>query len=65
MGFALRFRADASDAGLEQACATLAATRPTAVNLAWALNEMKRALKPLRESKRARGGICEGGADGR
>ena len=51
-GVCLALRADASDAGLEQACATLAATRPTAVNLAWALNEMKRALKPLRESKR-------------
>ena len=51
-GVCLALRADASDAGLERACATLAATRPTAVNLAWALNEMKRALKPLRVSQR-------------
>ena len=36
-----------SDGGLEQACATLAATRPTAINLRWALEEMRRALQPL------------------
>ena len=31
-GVALALKADASDAGLESACANLAATRPTAVN---------------------------------
>ncbi|MGO9172718.1 MAG: S-methyl-5-thioribose-1-phosphate isomerase [Rhodomicrobium sp.] len=46
-GVCLALRADASDSGLERACATLAATRPTAVNLNWALNEMKKALKPV------------------
>ncbi len=46
-GVCLGLRADASDAGLERACATLAATRPTAVNLNWALGEMKKALKPV------------------
>jgi len=39
-GIALALRADASDDALERACAMLAATRPTAVNLKWALDEM-------------------------
>jgi len=46
-GVALAMRADASDAALDQACQMLVATRPTAVNLKWALDEMKRALGPL------------------
>src|SRR5579863_3999700 len=29
---------------LDEACATLAATRPTAINLAWALGEMRAAI---------------------
>ena len=36
-GVALAMRDDASDADLRRACATLPATRPTAVNLRWAL----------------------------
>src|ERR1700757_4003226 len=36
-GVALAMRADASDAALEAACGTLLATRPTAVNLRWAI----------------------------
>ncbi len=39
-GVVLALRADASDEALEQACAMLAATRPSAVNLKWALDEM-------------------------
>jgi methylthioribose-1-phosphate isomerase len=39
-GLAFALRADASDASLEQAYATLLATRPTAVNLRWALDEV-------------------------
>jgi len=39
-GVALALRMDASDEALERACAMLAATRPTAVNLKWALDEM-------------------------
>src|ERR1051325_3729191 len=38
-GVALALRADASDEALERACALLAATRPTAVNLKWDLEE--------------------------
>jgi methylthioribose-1-phosphate isomerase len=39
-GIALALHADASDEALEQAYATLLATRPTAINLKWALDEM-------------------------
>jgi methylthioribose-1-phosphate isomerase len=44
-GVALALRADASDEALERACAMLAATRPTAVNLKWALEEMVAAVR--------------------
>jgi methylthioribose-1-phosphate isomerase len=44
-GLALELRVDASDAALEQACATLLATRPTAVNLRWALDEVVAAVR--------------------
>jgi methylthioribose-1-phosphate isomerase len=44
-GVALALRADASDEALERACATLLATRPTAVNLKWALDEMVAAVR--------------------
>jgi methylthioribose-1-phosphate isomerase len=43
-GLCLALRGDASDATLERACRILLATRPTAVNLGWALGEMRRAL---------------------
>src|ERR1700741_2627426 len=46
-GVALAMRADASDAALQAACRTLLATRPTAVNLRWALAEMRQLLLPL------------------
>jgi methylthioribose-1-phosphate isomerase len=39
-GVCLALRADASDEALERAFATLMATRPTAINLKWALEEM-------------------------
>src|SRR5499427_3029449 len=44
-GVALALRADASDEALERACATLLATRPTAINLRWALDEMVAAVR--------------------
>ena len=46
-GMALAMRGDASDAALDQAYATLIATRPTAINLKWALDEMRSMLRPL------------------
>jgi len=39
-GVCLALREDASDEGLERACKRLIATRPTAINLKWALDEM-------------------------
>ena len=46
-GVALAMRADASDAALDQAYDMLIVTRPTAINLKWALDEMRAALHPL------------------
>lgn len=51
-GMALAMRSDASDAALERAGKMLAATRPTAINLSWAVDEMQRALAPLAASAR-------------
>src|ERR1700733_1888091 len=51
-GVALAMRADGSDAALDHACRTLMATRPTAINLKWALDEMRLALRPLPSSQR-------------
>src|SRR5216683_6530514 len=44
-GVALALRADASDEAMDRAYATLLATRPTAINLKWALDEMMAALR--------------------
>jgi methylthioribose-1-phosphate isomerase len=44
-GMALALRQDASDATLERAYALLIATRPTAINLKWALDEMMAAVR--------------------
>jgi methylthioribose-1-phosphate isomerase len=52
-GIALAMRADPSDPALDQACRMLLATRPTAVNLKWALDEMRRAVRPLPPAARA------------
>src|SRR5712664_904664 len=49
-GMALAMRADASDTGLDQACKTLLATQPTAINLKWALDEMRSLPPPQRAS---------------
>jgi len=52
-GVALALREDPSDAGLERACETLLATRPTAVNLRWALAAQRECAQPLAERERA------------
>ena len=52
-GMALAMRADASDAALDAAHAALLATRPTAINLKWALDDMRAHLRPLPSAKRA------------
>ncbi len=46
-GLCLALREDPGDAGLAHGCDTLLATRPTAVNLRWALEEMRGLLAPL------------------
>jgi methylthioribose-1-phosphate isomerase len=51
-GVWLGLRADASDAGLDAALTRLARTRPTAVNLRWALARVSAALEPLPEPQR-------------
>ncbi|MFO7478229.1 MAG: S-methyl-5-thioribose-1-phosphate isomerase [Methyloceanibacter sp.] len=51
-GVALALRNDASDEALDRACATLAATRPTAINLRWALDEMQKAVRNQPRDKR-------------
>lgn len=51
-GMALALRDGAGDAALGSAYDRLFATRPTAVNLRWALDEMMAALKPLPEGER-------------
>jgi methylthioribose-1-phosphate isomerase len=52
-GMALAMHEDASDAALQQAYHTLIATRPTAINLKWALDEMRSLLRPLAPPARA------------
>jgi methylthioribose-1-phosphate isomerase len=52
-GIALAMRADASDSNLAHAVAVLGATRPTAINLRWALQRMERLLKPLSQAARS------------
>jgi methylthioribose-1-phosphate isomerase len=46
-GLALALDVDASDAALAKAHAALDATRPTAVNLRWALDRVRKAVAPL------------------
>ena len=52
-GVALAVRADPSTDAMESACATLAATRPTAVNLRWAIERMLTRLRNTRPERRA------------
>ncbi len=52
-GVAIALGADASDDMLSIAYDTLYRTRPTAVNLRWALDEMRNALLPLPPAERA------------
>jgi len=51
-GVCLALRDDPSDAALEAACAALLATRPTAVNLRWALDEMRAILRDAPPAER-------------
>ena len=52
-GFALAMSADASDAGLQATAKLLGSTRPTAVNLHWAIERMVRRLLAIAPVERA------------
>ena len=58
-GLALSLRADASTEAMEQAADSLNATRPTAVNLRWALDRMLTRLRNTRQADRARAAYQE------
>jgi methylthioribose-1-phosphate isomerase len=51
-GLCLALRAGPSDAALERAYETLHATRPTAINLHWALDDMRARLRNTKASER-------------
>ena len=51
-GMALAMAADPSDAGLERAYEVLLASRPTAVNLRWALDDLRALLGPMPQARR-------------
>jgi methylthioribose-1-phosphate isomerase len=61
-GLWLALREDASDSALEAALALLGATRPTAVNLHWALERMRGALASLPPEVRADAAYAEAAA---
>jgi methylthioribose-1-phosphate isomerase len=52
-GMALALRTDGSDAAFDHAYRTLLATRPTAINLKWALDQISAVVRPLRPAARA------------
>jgi methylthioribose-1-phosphate isomerase len=52
-GLAMAIRDDASDEGIDRAVAHLAKQRPTAINLRWALEQMRRAVQNLPRADRA------------
>ncbi|HLZ03961.1 MAG TPA: S-methyl-5-thioribose-1-phosphate isomerase [Bradyrhizobium sp.] len=51
-GMALAMRDDQSNEAIDRAYETLIVARPTAINLKWALEEMRRVLRPLPPSAR-------------
>ena len=64
-GLALALRTDASDRRIDEAAKILRATRPTAVNLAWALARVRNVIAPVAPGQRFEaafreaGNICE------
>jgi len=60
-GVALAMAKDGSDSGLDRAVAILAAARPTAVNLGWALAEMDAALRCLPSQRRLAAALARAG----
>jgi methylthioribose-1-phosphate isomerase len=60
-GLAFGLKADPSDAGLAAAFERLRVTRPTAVNLLWALERVRRVVTPLPSERRAAAAHAEAG----
>ncbi|BAQ49122.1 S-methyl-5-thioribose-1-phosphate isomerase [Methylobacterium aquaticum] len=58
-GLALAMREDPSDRNLDGARTRLAATRPTAINLAWALDRVAGMLQPLSPGEREAASFAE------
>src|SRR5690242_18296571 len=58
-GMVLALAEDASDAALERALAAFAATRPTAINLRWALERIKTTVRPLPPHERLKAARSE------
>lgn len=61
-GICLALRKDASDTALDRAHTFLAAQRPTAVNLRWALDQMSVAVRNLNEAERVAAAYCKADA---
>ncbi len=61
-GLALAMRENTSDEHLEATARMLGATRPTAVNLAWAINRMLGALRPTPPGAREAAAYAQAGA---
>jgi methylthioribose-1-phosphate isomerase len=61
-GLMLALQADPSDGALQAAFAQLNATRPTAVNLRWALERVRERVLPLPEAERAEAAKAEAAA---
>jgi methylthioribose-1-phosphate isomerase len=61
-GLAFALRADPSDAGLARAREHLLSTRPTAVNLRWALDRVAQRVRPLPPEERAGAALREAAA---
>ncbi len=61
-GLCLAMRAEASTAALERDAAMLAAARPTAINLKWAIERMLARLRPAAVSARVELAYAEAGA---
>jgi methylthioribose-1-phosphate isomerase len=60
-GLALALRTDGSDRRIEEAAAVLRATRPTAVNLAWAMARVRSVLAHLDPDERREAALREAG----
>ena len=61
-GLMLALQADPGDASLEAAFAQLNATRPTAINLRWALERVRAKVQPLPPAERAEAAKAEAAA---